>query len=503
MSETPKNRLLANAVYSLLQVVVAGVCLFLLYRFLLVTLGAEQLGIWSLVLATASVTQVANIGLSGGTVRFVAKYMAMDDRESASSVVQTAAATIGIVLAVILAGCYPLVRFALSYFVTPRSFPLALEILPFAMVSLWLTNVASVFTGGLEGCQRFDVRCALQGGGVVLQLLLCLVLAPRYGLPGVAYAAVLLSASVLIASWLFLKRSLPALSLPPGGWSLKIFKELAGYGVRFQVITLVVQFYDPVTKGLISRFGGLAFLGYYEMANRLVTQVRALVVSANQVVVPHFANINETAPQDIPAAYRKMYNFLIFITLPLFTVLFVGMPFISVAWIGYYEHMFVFTGALLSGGWFVNTLNAPAYFLHLGTGEMKWNLISHVAIGILNVVLGYSLGTIIGGFGPVIGWAVALAAGSCFILVPYHKQIGVRIRDLVPRESTPLAFSAAGSIFAAMLLGPAGSMGFAAVGQALALSGVVILFAWVHPARRIFFDRLHQWRDKIADENPS
>lgn len=501
MSGSLKNRLLANAVYSFLQVVVAGVCLFLLYRFLLVILGAEQLGIWSLVLATASVTQVANIGLSGGTVRFVAKYMALEDGESAASVVQTASVSIGIVLAVILAGCYPLVRLALSYFVVPKFFPLTLEILPFAMGSLWFTNVASVFIGGLEGCQRFDVRSALQGGGSILQLFLCLVLAPRYGLLGVAYAAVLLNASVLLASWLLLKRSLPALSLSPGGWSLKIFKELAGYGVRFQVITLAAQFYDPVTKGLISRFGGLAFLGYYEMANRLVTQIRALVVSANQVVVPHFANINETAQQDIPAVYRKTYNLMLFITLPMFTVLFVGMPFISVAWIGYYEPMFVLAGALLSGGWFINSLNAPAYFLHLGTGEMKWNLISHIVIGILNVVLGYSLGTFIGGFGPVIGWVVALAVGSCFILVPYHKQIGVRIRDLVPRESTPLAFAAAGSIFTAVLLGLAGGVGFAAGGQALALSGVVIFFAWIHPARRVFFDRLHQWRNEITDGN--
>jgi len=502
MSGIVKNRLLTDAVYSFLQVLVAGICLFLLYRFLLVILGAEQLGIWSLVLATASVTQVANIGLSGGTVRFVAKYMALDDSEGAASVVQTAAASIGIVLAVILASCYPLVRLALSYLVAPKSFPLALEILPFAMGSLWLNNLASVFIGGLEGCQRFDVRSALQGGGVVLQLLLCLVLAPRYGLPGVAYTAVLLNASVLLASWLLLKRSLPSLSFPPVGWSPKFFKELAGYGVRFQAISLVAQFHDPVTKGLISRFGGLAFLGYYEMANRLVTQVRALVVSANQVVVPHFAKLNETAHQDIPAAYRKMYNLQLFISLPLFTVLFVGMPFISFAWIGHYEHRFILAGALLSGGWFVNTLNAPAYFVHVGTGELKWNLISHIAIGLLNVILGISLGVLLGGVGPVIGWAIALVVGSCFILVPYHIQIGAPIRDLVPKESMPLSFAATGSILAAMLSDPAGSVGLAAGGQALALSGVVILFVWIHPARRMLFDRLCHWRAEVVNGKP-
>jgi O-antigen/teichoic acid export membrane protein len=47
--------------------------------------------------------------------------------------------------------------------------------------------------------------------------------------------------------------------------------------------------YEPTTKILLSKYGGLGILGNYEMASRLVNQVRALIVNANQVVIPIIA----------------------------------------------------------------------------------------------------------------------------------------------------------------------------------------------------------------------
>jgi len=66
-----RRQILINAIMSVVQIVVIGIVLFILYRFLLNTIGVEQLGIWSLVLATTSVTQIASFGLSGSVVKFV------------------------------------------------------------------------------------------------------------------------------------------------------------------------------------------------------------------------------------------------------------------------------------------------------------------------------------------------------------------------------------------------------------------------------------------------
>ena len=51
---------------------------------------------------------------------------------------------------------------------------------------------------------------------------------------------------------------------------------------------------DPLAKVLLSRFGGLSAVAYFEMANRMVSQARSLIASANQVLVPYYSKVAET-----------------------------------------------------------------------------------------------------------------------------------------------------------------------------------------------------------------
>ena len=52
----PKRRLLINALMSVVQVIVVGVSLFVLYRFIADRIGMDRLGIFSLVLAIQNVS---------------------------------------------------------------------------------------------------------------------------------------------------------------------------------------------------------------------------------------------------------------------------------------------------------------------------------------------------------------------------------------------------------------------------------------------------------------
>jgi O-antigen/teichoic acid export membrane protein len=77
-----KRRILTNATSSVVQIVISGISLFFLYKFLLETIGVTQLGIWSLVLAMSSMIQVANFGLTGSIVKNIADYDALGDTRS-------------------------------------------------------------------------------------------------------------------------------------------------------------------------------------------------------------------------------------------------------------------------------------------------------------------------------------------------------------------------------------------------------------------------------------
>ena len=136
-----KRQVFKNAFMSVTQIIVNGGILFVLYRFLLHTIGVEQLGIWSLVLVTTSVTNVANFGLSGSVVKFVAKYIARGEKENASKVIQTASLSVGVSIGLALIIGYPVIKWVLGIVVSPQHLPSALTILPYALFSLWIMAI--------------------------------------------------------------------------------------------------------------------------------------------------------------------------------------------------------------------------------------------------------------------------------------------------------------------------------------------------------------------------
>jgi|GEM_PF-4686229 len=59
-----KKRIFVNGISSLIQVIITALTYFFLYKYLYKYLGADQLGLWSLILATTSI-----VSLGGGGYR--------------------------------------------------------------------------------------------------------------------------------------------------------------------------------------------------------------------------------------------------------------------------------------------------------------------------------------------------------------------------------------------------------------------------------------------------
>ena len=482
-----KRQVLINAIFSVIQILVIGIVIFVLYRFLLDTIGVKQLGIWSLVLATTSMAQIANFGLSGSVVKFVAKYLARDESKKVPEVIQTAVISLGIFVGLILLVSYPLIKKVLVSVVPDDFLPLALSILPYALLALWLMMIFSVFQAGLDGCQRIDSRSVVLMGSSILNLFLCFILVPSYGLMGVAYARVLQMSIILSVTWVLLKRYI-RLPVIPCRWNKQLFKEIVRYGVKYQTISVTIMFYDPITKALLSKFGGLSMVGYYEMANRMVQQFRAIIVSANQVLFPAIADLKEKEPEKIHSVYQTSYQLLFYLALPMYSLIIVSLPLISRLWIGRYESIFVIFGILLTVGRFLNTLAGPAYFAYLGIGELRWNVVSHLTTAILNLLLGFLLGFYFGGNGVVIAWAISLALGSNIICLSYHIRYKIPLIELVPKSSRATSIICLIGILFTLIIYHKLIHNFNAMilNSSLILSFLVIIFIplWLHPMRK-------------------
>ena len=483
-----KRRILVNSIMSALEIVVVSGILFFLYRFLLNTIGAAQFGIWSLVLATTAVTQIADLGLSGGVVKFVAKYIARGENEKVSGIIQTVVLTIGVAVGGLLFLVYPLLKWVLAQLIPAESLPMALAILPYALIALWLCMLTSLFLSGLDGYQRFDIRSMLLMSGSMLHLLLCFWLVPRFGILGLAYAKVIQNASVMVASWFFLKRLVPGLPLVPRTWSRPLFREMIAYCIQFQVITVASMLYDPVTKALLSRFGSLSMVAYYQMASKIVLKLHALIIAANQVLVPAIAGLKERTPDRVQSVYMASYRVLFFLEFPFYSLFIVSLPLISRVWVGYHEPVFVMFATLLSLGWMLATLASPAYHAGMGIGTLRWNVAGNLTTAVLNGGLGFLLARHLGGVGAVVAWGSALGLGHALIFVAYHMEHGIPLTELVPRGNRLHVVLCALAVPSALFMRhalhgriPAGMLNALAI---LLFVMIVWIPYWRHPLRK-------------------
>lgn len=476
------------------QVVVSGAVLFLLYRYLLRTIGAEQVGVWAVVLATASISKIGEIGLAGSAVKYTAKYLACGDKIKASEVIQTTAIAIGVVLTCVLAAGYPLVVWLLERIVPSPHIPDALAIIPYAMVSTWIGTVAGVYLAGLDGCQRIDLRVLVSMAASALLLGLTWLFVPRHGLVGLAWAQIGQGVLMLCGGWLLLRRELPSLPLIRLKWNSQLFREMFRYGFNFQAITILGMLVDPITKALMTKFGGLGAMAYFDMANRMVAQFRALLVSANQVMVPRVAALHENAPDEIRKVYSDSYRATFFLSLPLYAGVAAVAPLIGELWIGHYENGFVVYAALMAVTYWFNTLVGPAYFVNLGTGALRWNTWSFAMTAVLNVVLGYLFGAIMGGTGVAWGYVIATMAGSSLIVLGYLRDHHMPLATLLPSESKRLLLAcciglALGWLVFDALGAFAGPLVQAALSAVTCLVVIVPIF-WIHPLRESIRSRL-------------
>lgn len=485
--------IIRNATASVGQVVISAIIMFILYRTILQILGPERLGIWSVVLATVSASRISELGFGAGVTRFVALYQARGQQARAVDAVQTALVSVGLFFMLAAVPVYYLLLIAFEIIFPSDAIGQASILLPYTMVSLVLTSIAGVIQSGLDGCQRYDRRATLVLAGQLFFLLGALVLTPTYGLLGLALAQIGQGFFLMFAGWFVLGRTMMALPWVPWRWKKDLFLEMLGYGIQIQVGSLATMFFEPLTKILMGKFGGLAAAGYYEMASQFVLKVRSLMVSANQILVPVASALHEQDKEKLKEIYCLNLRLLLFVSVPCSSVIVAWSPLLSNIWIGHYEQQFILFVVIMAVAWGINIMNVPAYFINRGAGRVFWNTASHVLTGVINIGLGALLGIGFGAAGVASGAALALILGSLLVIYDFHREQHVPWRLLLFRESYLL-------IISSMSVGLLGLIcyhvlsGFGSLtqyGVCLLLPAVILLpIVWFHPINKYLYDIL-------------
>ena len=378
---------------------------------------------------------MSNLGMTGAIVKYIADYDAVNDRTGISLALQTAVISVAASCLVFVALLYPIAKRYFRFSLQGSACLEALSILPLALGSFWVSLVTSIYQGALYGCQLIVHRNSILVADSVSYLALALLLAPHYGLMGLACARLAQNFLTLVVSIVVLRKRVHTVPLIPRSWSKALFKRMFVYATNFQIIALLVMLADPVTKGFLSKYGNVSMVAYYEMANKLVQTFRSFMVNANQTLVPVFANISQLDPKKILQTYLTSYRYIFYLAVPGFSLLAVSAPLVSKIWIGHFESVFIWSTTLLACGWMINTLSVPAYYADMGTGRMKYNVISHLVMTSANLLLILTTGRYSEGLGVVLGWSISVALAGCVLNTFYYRRNGIRFAAAVPNES--------------------------------------------------------------------
>lgn len=487
-----KRQLIRNASLGTIQVIATGLSFLFLYRFLYDTIGVAELGVWSVVLSWTSMSSLAGLGMTGSAVKFVSKYLAHDNRLHAAHIIETMTISVAVVLASALVVIYPLLVWLTGVVFSPHMRPVGLSVLPYAAASFWITALAGLFGSCLDGFHRVDVRHVLLIISTVLYLILSFVLVPINGVIGLAQAQVIQGVALLVVSWMYVRRLLPELSLLPRKWKKSIFREIIDYSLKLQLISLAQLLFEPMAKSLLARFGGAASAGFFEMANRMVTQLRALIVTAYQAIVPAIADLHERDQNKVRDIYQislRLVHYLVVCALPLLVLM---IPLISFVWLGEVQSEFVVYGSFLGVAWFINIISAPSYFANMGTGDLWWNVIAQGIQGSVTAVFGVVLGLALGGVGVVSAFSVAIVAAAAAVMLTFHRKAEISLSVFVERPNLIL-FGASATAFVLSQLVDWGFFGTLHVAVSTAIGLIIFTavlgpFAWRHPMRSKLFE---------------
>jgi O-antigen/teichoic acid export membrane protein len=411
-----------NMMMSGLQSAAAIVALFVSYRLVVQALGADALGLWSLLTALTLVIRLFDPTGAATIGRFVA--IAGKDGSDGEKAGPGAAAYIDTALVLLLAfyvllallAYLPIGWLLQSQVADAAQRGVALHVLPLLLTLMVVSVAAATNSDAIDGTGRADMRAVIMIASYFIQLALVWWLLPRFQLAGFAMAQIGQYLFVIVAARAFLRRHIAGLGWLPRHARRNVVRELVGYGAKLQLAALASVAADPLLRLLINHYGGLSLLGIYELASKLVVQVRGLLVSAMMPLIPQFANRGGTMTEEEHRLFRRMNRIVAAGSAAIGVAALAASPLVGLFTIGHVDKQLILVTAVLAAGYFANTLGLIHYLQAQASGRLRWNIIGQFSIGLTTVALGPLLTLWLGPVAVIIAFALGLAlAGFIFI----------------------------------------------------------------------------------------
>ena len=296
-------------------------------------LGDADYGIWTLVLSLVEYYWLIDLGLRSATLKYAAEYQALGQKERLSELLSTSfhyswMAAVGVAVISLVAAPWGPGIFRITQ-------PAFVPLLQLVGISWALGMIFNVFSGALEGMQRFEMMSWVWIFTIVTRSAL-VIFALRQGEGVLALGWILLitqSASYAL-TWYLYRRVLPDIRVRPSLATWAMMRRLLDYGVHTltaQVATRLLSFGIPT---LIAYFLPVASLAYYSVPVRILEYALEGVGRIGNITAPNATELMARGERESLIALGTTVNrYCLALYLPVAIYLTVYMREIYVIWL--------------------------------------------------------------------------------------------------------------------------------------------------------------------------
>ena len=400
---------------------VQGIISFLLSPFILHRLGDEAFSIWILIFALTGYFGLLDLGIRSSIVRYTARFLARDARAELSKYLSTSLTFYGLVSVIVLCAT------GIAYFYLPSMFKIPVAMLGSARALLLLSGIGvaltfplSVFTGALEGMQKFAwLQLTHLGITLLRAILIVLALENGGGLLEVGTITVVLNVISYLVFAVVAVRVLPV-RLRFGVVNLSAIRTMGSYGffatailaaekLRFQSDAMVIGVFLPATAITVFSIGA-----------KLVEYASYPVKSMAQIFTPMTSEFHArddfSRLQRVFVAGNRASALIVF---PICVTLVMLGKSIITAWVGarYVSAYSVLILLIIPRSIYIAQSTSTKILLGMGLHRTLASIL--LLEGVANLLLSVLLARPLGVIGVALGTAIPLSMTGLLFL-PHH-----------------------------------------------------------------------------------
>jgi len=339
------------------------------YPLYLKYLGTEIYGLWATLSFVVAFSALGSIGIDSAIIKYVAEEYGRNNKAGIKKCFSTASVILLISGVAIFFALLLLKDPIIRMLNIPKEYiSLTNILLPCVVILSILIYFVQLVNGALRGLGRVDLANYYFLSGKAISVIIAIVLFRfNYGIWGLFWGQFL--SYVLLGLWAFftLYKKLGSSLFSISSFDWKYLKKMIGFGGTMTASRLISMFLVPFNKVVIARYIGLSEVTYFEIANKVVMQIRSLFDMGIRATMPEISKVfavGKDSVNKINSIFKKAMKLVLCAGIPMFILLFFLASFLLSLWLSNeYVPMISNTFRIILIGFLINLLSVPIYYL--------------------------------------------------------------------------------------------------------------------------------------------